>query len=111
MAQLSEDYDQVRNSLATITVQVKNKKQSIPELLRVARAAKARHDDAEKAERQGDKLRDLRHELGWSYVVEKEKLCENKRREVQKEEDALVRAQTKMDEAQVRLLHWDEQDG
>lgn len=72
LQQLTEEYEQIRSNTESMEEALNRKKEVIPELKEAYKRAKARHVEAEAAEGQSQKVVQLKDELCWAYVGEKE---------------------------------------
>lgn len=70
--------------------------QFLPELKREAKEAEARYKDMQQALSMQGSLQELKNEMAWSQIVEKEK-------DVEKAEEALRKSQDKMPEIERRI--------
>ncbi|KAL8290054.1 hypothetical protein RQP46_002993 [Phenoliferia psychrophenolica] len=72
LAQLTEEYEQIRANTESMEEALNRKKEVIPELKEAYKRAKARHVEAQAAEGQERRVEQLKDELSWAYVGEKE---------------------------------------
>ncbi|KAF9159572.1 Structural maintenance of chromosomes protein 6 [Actinomortierella ambigua] len=68
LSQLSADYELVRQCIDTMHTTLKDKRELLPELYELAKAATARFKDMQEAASLEVKLQDLQHEYAWAQI-------------------------------------------
>ena len=76
MKQLSEEYETILENIQKTYKVLEAKRQIIPDLKKAVQEAQARYKGAQKAIETKEKLHDLKLEQAWSFVKEREKVCE-----------------------------------
>ncbi|CAG8456372.1 2856_t:CDS:10 [Racocetra fulgida] len=96
LTQLSEDYELIRESIETTQNIIKHKKEVLPDLLRAAKDAEAKYKDMEKARELEVMVSNLKDQMAWAQVEEKEQ-------EVAEAEANLLRARRRLPSVQTNL--------
>ncbi|CAG8672880.1 433_t:CDS:10, partial [Cetraspora pellucida] len=96
LTQLSEDYELIRESIETTQNIIKHKKEVLPDLLRAAKDAEARYKDMEKARELEVLVSNLKDQIAWAQVEEKEQ-------EVAEAEANLLKARRRLPSVQANL--------
>ncbi|KAF9970519.1 Structural maintenance of chromosomes protein 6 [Actinomortierella ambigua] len=99
LSQLSADYELVRQCIDTMQTTLKDKRELLPELYELAKAAAARFKDMQEAASLEVKLQDLQHEYAWAQIeaIEKEVL------ELEEKVQALIQKGTKIEERRAEV--------
>jgi vacuolar-type H+-ATPase subunit I/STV1 len=74
LAQLTEEYEQIRANTETMEEALTRKREVIPELKDAYKRAKDRYKEAQAALEQKNNLDKLKNQLAWSYVEEMEEV-------------------------------------
>ncbi|CAG8723013.1 11983_t:CDS:10, partial [Racocetra persica] len=96
LTQLSEDYELIRESIETTQNIIKHKKEVLPDLLRAAKDAEAKYKDMEKARELEVMVSNLKDQMAWAQVEEKEQ-------EVTEAETNLLKARRRLPSVQANL--------
>ncbi|RUP50873.1 hypothetical protein BC936DRAFT_137276, partial [Jimgerdemannia flammicorona] len=96
LTQLCEDYEIIRESIATTKAIITRKKTMLPELEREAREARTKLKDMQEAHQLNKRLEDLKKECCWAQIKMKEE-------EVEKAEQNKLKAQNKVREIDAKL--------
>ena len=104
LAQLTEEYEQIRANTETMEEALQRKKEVLPELKEAYRRAKERAKDAEAAIEQSDHLALLNNQLAWSYVVQTEDQVEFAENRIAEEAAKGGKFESDLEALQVRIL-------
>ncbi|GAA5883202.1 hypothetical protein JCM16303_007304 [Sporobolomyces ruberrimus] len=85
LAQLTEEYEQIRSNTETMEEALARKREVVPELKEAYRRAKERAKEAQAAMEQQENLGLLKDQLVWSYVEEVETQIQFARHKIQEE--------------------------
>jgi structural maintenance of chromosomes protein 6 len=103
LTQLKEEYDLIRENCSKTKAVLGKKGESIQELEMRYKDAEARHQKAQNLADAQDAIKELKREMAWAHVAEKEvelaKAIDNTARENQR----LAQIQVKLDEAQKQV--------
>lgn len=86
LAQLTEEYEQIRSNTETMEEALSRKKEVLPELKEAYKRAKDRAKEAQAAIEQEGNLAKLKNQLIWSYVEEVEDQIRFAKRQIEDEE-------------------------
>ncbi|GAA5984902.1 hypothetical protein JCM11641_003620 [Rhodosporidiobolus odoratus] len=100
LAQLTEEYEQIRSNVEQMEESLSRKKEVLPELKEAYRRAKARAKEATAAMQQAQDLRAKKDQLAWAYVVEVERQIIWGEGEVEKEASQLPELEGRIKEQQ-----------
>ncbi|KAF9013179.1 hypothetical protein BDQ17DRAFT_1342932 [Cyathus striatus] len=103
LSQLADEYDQCLENITQTSKILAQKREAIPDLKTTFREATMRFQEASKALEQRKKKDDLKKELAWAYVRDKEDQMRNKLQEVARESRRLPKIQENVDAAQAAL--------
>ncbi|GAA5823619.1 hypothetical protein JCM11251_000701 [Rhodosporidiobolus azoricus] len=103
LAQLTEEYEQIRANTEQMEEALSRKKEVLPELKDAYRRAKERAKDAQAAVAQQENLDALKDQLAWAYVEEVEKQIAFGQAAIEREQAKLAEMQLEIDEIQ-RLI-------
>ncbi|KAJ2932349.1 hypothetical protein H1R20_g4748, partial [Candolleomyces eurysporus] len=103
LAQLSNEYDTCLDNIRKTAKILATKKEAIPDLKTKYNRELARYKEAEKAREQKKKIDDLKRELAWSHVKEKEDQLEKDMKELAKLQNRLPKIQQNLEKAQSDL--------
>lgn len=77
------------------------KKEALPDLRVTYNEALTRYDEAKKARDQKQKVEDLKNELAWSYVIQKERELQTSQDDVAKQERRLPKVEEGLQASEV----------
>ncbi|GES91454.1 P-loop containing nucleoside triphosphate hydrolase protein [Rhizophagus clarus] len=97
LAQLSQDYEFIREQLVTTTNIVKYKREILPDLLKKAKEAEARFKDMQKARELEKSLTSLKDQMAWAQVEEQEQVVNDAERNLQRAMKRLPNLQEKLE--------------
>ncbi|GAA5902360.1 hypothetical protein JCM6882_000510 [Rhodosporidiobolus microsporus] len=109
LAQLTEEYEQIRHHTEQMEEALARKKEVLPELKDAYRRAKERAKDAQAAVAQQENLETLKNQLAWAYVEEVEKQIAFGQAAIEKEQAKLTGIQTQIDEIRAEIDKAEEQ--
>ncbi|KAF9429644.1 Structural maintenance of chromosomes protein 6 [Podila epigama] len=125
LTQLSQDYEIVRNCIETMQTTLKSKREVVPELYQLAKAAQARFRDMQVAAGMELKVEDLKSQVAWAQIEELEKVFREAEEDLNRylmkvpameakketEEKALAEIEQGLQEIEVRLKDHAESNG
>ncbi|KAJ1957493.1 Structural maintenance of chromosomes protein 6, partial [Dispira parvispora] len=103
LAQLKMDHQILQEGLQTTDAIVTRKRDLLPDLLKEAKEWERRYKDMQNARDLALKLEDLKKEMAWAHVVEKERFHHGAQERVSRAQRKLPLIDKKLEEEQVRL--------
>ncbi|THH16753.1 hypothetical protein EUX98_g9252 [Antrodiella citrinella] len=116
LSQLSEEYSTCMENITQMQKVLLHKSEAIPDLEEALQEVTARFQEAVKAREQKHRADELKKELAWAYVVEKEdemrvqsEKCESQRKRIPKYEDSIHTAETAIQAANDNVAKLEEE--
>ncbi|KAH8072267.1 P-loop containing nucleoside triphosphate hydrolase protein [Cristinia sonorae] len=116
LSQLSEEYSTCLENITQMQKVLVHKSEAIPDLVQALNEASARYEEADKARQQRHKADELKKELAWAYVVEKEnemrsqmETCEKQKRRLPKLEEEIAKAERSIQDASDKVTKFEEE--
>lgn len=103
LAQLSIDYEFIRESIETTKGIIKYKNEILPDLLKEAKEAEARFKDMQRARELEKTLSSLKEQMAWAQVEEQERIVNDAERNLQRAMKRLPNLQEKLEKEEVRI--------
>lgn len=100
MTQLKEEYDLIRENCSKTKAVLGKKKENIEELEVRYKDAEARHQKAQNLADAQDAIKEIKREMAWAHVAEKEEELSKAVSTTTRERQRLAQIQEKLDEAQ-----------
>ncbi|CAB4401289.1 uncharacterized protein OCT59_004009 [Rhizophagus irregularis] len=97
LAQLSSDYELIRESIDTTREIIKYKNEILPDLLKEAKEAEARFKDMQRARELEKSLSSLKEQMAWAQVEEQERIVNDAERNLQRAMKRLPNLQEKLE--------------
>ncbi|PKK71439.1 hypothetical protein RhiirC2_659400 [Rhizophagus irregularis] len=101
LAQLSSDYELIRESIDTTREIIKYKNEILPDLLKEAKEAEARFKDMQRARELEKSLSSLKEQMAWAQVEEQERIVNDAERNLQRAMKRLPNLQEKLEKEEV----------
>ncbi|KAG7088218.1 hypothetical protein E1B28_012235 [Marasmius oreades] len=116
LSQLSTEYETCLENINNTMKVLANKKSAIPDLEAAFKEASLRFEEASKAREQKQRVDDLKRELAWAHVAEKQRELEAKALDAEKQQRrlpkiqrGLVKAQAELQEAEAQVRQFEEE--
>lgn len=104
LQQLSDEYSITLENVRSTSKILEQKKEAIPDLRAAAQEAKRRFDEAENARKQKAKQDDLKKEMAWAHVQNKQDELQQKELQVANLESKLPKITAEIEQAQARMF-------